>query len=94
MVAKIEIWFHEQCYLWTNIPMATPYRPINSHSLTIINEALKSCCYYCNQIGATIACLMNQCDRHYHHNHFYRHHRMDQYYFQNIIDFRIFFINE
>ncbi|XP_075587647.1 uncharacterized protein LOC124493752 isoform X3 [Dermatophagoides farinae] len=82
--AKIEIWFHEQCYLWTNIPMATPYRPINSHSLTIINEALKSCCYYCNQIGATIACLMNQCDRHYHHNHFYRHHRMDQYYFQNM----------
>ena len=40
--------------------------------------------YYCNQIGATIACLMNQCDRHYHHNHFYRNHRMDRYCFENM----------
>lgn len=64
--------------------MATPYRPINSHSLSIINEALKSYCYYCNKPGATITCSMNQCDRHYHHNHFYRNHRIDRLCFENM----------
>ncbi|UXI22042.1 ankyrin repeat domain-containing protein 6 [Sarcoptes scabiei] len=57
----MDIWFHEDCYFWSGLPLQSPYDPINLFSYEDFEEFMKTKCFFCNLKGASIQCSALRC---------------------------------